>query len=197
MGIWFVQCGSEDLVLKLVKHDSSRPSALREADCVERLFREHPDIVHDASVAFPCKILHLLGDGGARRFDLIVMDRAPGQMLANAIGDKWRGGCVAELMAILEKVGSCLSTFQKRYGKNHGDMAPQNVFYDDRSGRVTLIDIGGMGCKTDSTDVEHFTRSLRQLAPFYGPQLATEGVQRFQTGHAQSLDTLLSSRRGA
>jgi hypothetical protein len=184
-GVWFVRSRSEDLVLKLVSHDRRRPASLIEGECVQRLAREHPDIVNDRAVAFPHKILRIL-DKGVRRWDLIVMSRAPGQILATTIGNKWYGGRVEELMVILEKVGSCLGAFHRRYGKNHGDMAPQNVFYDDKTGLVTLIDVGGMGCKTADSDVEHFTASLRQLAGCYGPRLALEGVSRFTRGHASA-----------
>jgi len=185
-GIWFVRNGTEELVLKLVKFDPRRPEQLVEAECFKRLYRENPEIVHDAQVAFPHHILRLLGDRGVRRYDLIVMAMAPGKVFSHVISSMWHGRRQPELMAALEEVGASLGEFHERYQKNHGDLNTANVFYDEESRRGILIDIGGMGRRVGDTDVEHFSKSLRQLANCYGEELFSEGIQHFQKGYARA-----------
>lgn len=193
-GIWFVKGCGEDTVLKLVKFDPRTPSELVEADTLVRLRRDHPAITSDASVSFPYKILHIIGTGGVRRYDLIAMQRAPGQALALTIADKWYSNREDELMRIFERVGACLSQFHKRYGgKQHGDYHPQNIFYDDVTGAITCIDLGGMGGITDCSDRERLAKSVVQLAACYGPKLE-EAIRYFERGYAQAAGT--SSRLG-
>jgi len=190
-GIWFVRNGSEELVLKLVKFDPRRPEQLVEAECLKRLYREHPEIVYDAKVAFPHHVLRLLGDGNVRRYDLIVMDMAPGKVFSNVISEMWYGHRKSELMDALQEVGACLGEFHARYQKKHGDLNTANVFYDETSRRATLIDIGGMGQRVGDTDLEHFSQSLQNLANHYGEELFSEGIQHFQSGYGR---TSLGSR---
>lgn len=185
-GIWYLKGGGEDAVLKLVKFDHRTPSELVEADTLVRLHRDHPAIASDALVAFPYRILHIIGAGGVRQYDLIAMPRAPGQALALTIADKWYSGRGEELMRIFAQVGACLSQFHKRYGgKQHGDYHPLNIFHDDATGAITLIDLGGMGCKTDCSDKQRLAKSVRQLAACYGPKLQ-DAIGFFERGYAQA-----------
>lgn len=96
-------------------------------------------------------------------------------------------GRVPEVLAILEKAGKCLGEFHQHYGgKQHGDLTPTNVLYDEVSGRVTLIDLGGMGCSSFENDVSYFSKSLSLSARLVGPQLETQGVHHFKQGYAMA-----------
>jgi len=173
-----------------VKFDARLPAELVEAETLVRLHREHPSIAKDASVAFPHKILHIIGADGLRCYDLIAMQRVPGQALALTIGDKWYSGRADELMKIFEHVGACLCHFHKRYGgKQHGDYHPQNIFYDDATGAVTLIDLGGMGGVTDCSDRERLAKVAIQMSSAYGPKFQ-EVVRFFERGYTQAAGAL-------
>ena len=59
---------------------------------------------------------------------------------------------------ILTRLGGFLRRFHKRYAAGgelleHGDVQPSNIFFEESSGKFTLIDIGGMGQKTAESDV--------------------------------------------
>lgn len=196
-GIWLLKGCGEDAVLKLVKYDARLPTEFAEADVCVRLHREHPNIDSDATVAFPYRILHLMGAGGARQYDLIAMPRAPGQALALTIADKWYSGKGDELMGIFRRIGACLAQFHTHYGgKQHGDFHSNNIFYDDATGAITFIDIAGMGCKTTSSDREHLTKTIVQVSACYGEKLR-EAVTFFENGYAQAAGGKCSRLGGA
>mmetsp|Transcript_79662 Transcript_79662/g.247411 ORF Transcript_79662/g.247411 Transcript_79662/m.247411 type:complete len:249 (+) Transcript_79662:2-748(+) len=186
-GIWFVKSKEEELVLKLVQGTASHPDLPTEAENLRRLQREHPGIASDPAVAFPFRIIRIHGGPGGAELDLVAMPRAPGRSLVDAIQEDWRAGRRAELLALLERVGSCVAGFHRRYGgKQHCDLQPGNILCDDRSGRVTLVDLGGMGsaCVVGS-DVEHFVESLEILGRTLGPELARDGCRHFRAGYAR------------
>merc|ERR1712032_1581776 len=97
---------------------------------------------------------------------------------------------------VSEKIGICLGTFQRRYGgKQHGDLQASNVFYDERSDRVTFIDVGGMGCQPPEADIKHFSMSLGLLLKHYNTQLEISCRYRFEQGHAHGWKALGSPRQ--
>eukprot|EP00931_Biecheleriopsis_adriatica_P024299 TRINITY_DN1517_c0_g2_i1.p1 TRINITY_DN1517_c0_g2~~TRINITY_DN1517_c0_g2_i1.p1 ORF type:complete len:357 (+),score=80.25 TRINITY_DN1517_c0_g2_i1:66-1136(+) len=186
-GVWFLQGGCEEIVLKLVKFDPLAPVQLVEEKQFTKLFKELPNIVEDTALAFPFKVLRLLGPGNVRRYDLIAMKKAAGKSLDEIIHQKFRKGLQADLMNIFEKVGEELATFHQRYdGRQHCDAGTQNIFYDEESDHVTLIDLGGMGNKTSKNDVERLCHVIRRLSqcPAYGPELEG-GVHHFNAGYAR------------
>merc|ERR1711933_511820 len=152
-----------------------------------KISQEHPSILQDTSVAFPRQIVRLLGSRQEHRYDVIVMQKAVGRGLGQVIQQKWRAGQIPELMSILEKVGKCLGEFHQHYGgKQHGDLTPTNVLYDETSGCVTLIDLGGMGCSSCEGDVGYFSKNLSLSARLVGQQLEIQGVQHFKQGYARA-----------
>merc|ERR1712176_1720465 len=176
-----------ELVLKLVRSQAIFPGVPTEAENFIKINHEHPSIVHDTSVAFPRQIVRLLGSRQDHRYDVIVMRKASGRGLGQVIQQKWRAGRIVELMSILEKVGECLGEFHQRYGgKQHGDLTPTNMLYDETSGCVTLIDLGGMGCSSSENDVSYFSKCLSLSARLMGQQLETQGVQHFKQGYAMA-----------
>lgn len=92
-------------------------------------------------------------------------------------------------MTILEKVGECLGDFHQRYGgKQHGDFTPNNVLYDEETGCVTFIDLGGMVTSCSEGDVSYFSKSLSLSARLMGQQLETQGLRHFKEGQARLVD---------
>merc|ERR1712187_377773 len=186
-GVCILKTPTEELVLKLVRSQAIFPGVPTEAENLIKSSQEHPSILQDTSVAFPRQIVRVLGSRQDHRYDVIVMQKAVGQGLGQVIQQKWRAGRIPELMSILEKVGECLGKFHQRYGnKQHGDLTPTNVLYDETSGCVTLIDLGGMGCSSCEGDVSYFSKNLSLSARLVGQQLETQGVLHFKQGYARA-----------
>jgi len=185
-GVWFVSGAgsSEDLVLKLVRCHRIASNILTEAENFEKLAREHPGLLKDASVAFPCKGFHCLDRAGTRRNDLIVMRKVQGERMAEWIAKKCYSNKQPFALQVFERVGGKLAEFHNRYGNaQHGDMQPSNIFYDEERDHICFIDLGGMDVSTMETDVEHFVRSLDLLAEAYGYQFIQECKAKFQQGY--------------
>jgi len=179
----------KDLVLKLVKCSRLGPRCLTEAENFVKLNNDHPKISKDPLVAFPVRIFKCHGPGPERphRYDLVVMWKVTGERMAEFIAHKWYAKEFDDLWQVFERVGQTLASFHQRYGDSqHGDFQPSNVFYDQETGDMSLIDIGGMGVPTSETDFEHFNKALKLLADVYGSQLLT-GQKSFETGHTAGM----------
>jgi hypothetical protein len=192
-GVWFMtdpdqpSSGSGDLVLKLVRCHRVASSVPTEAENFIRLAKEHPRIVDDPHLAFPCMIFSCMLSG-QKKNDLIVMRKVRGERMAELIARKWYGNQRPHLMQILERLGITLGEFHARYGikQQHGDFQPSNVFYDEATDLISIIDNGGIGIPTTDTDIQHFSKSIKLLADCYGPQLGTEGLHHFERGYARA-----------
>lgn len=188
-GVWYLKDGLDDLVLKLVKFDAKAPAEFRESEAFLRMAQTCPGITGDQMLSFPRHLFHVLDDRRRRCFDLIVMKRAPGEMLAHIVASKVYGGRIKELRSIIRTIGACLCRFHKTYGnKQHSDLGAQNIFYDESTKKVTFIDLGGMGLKTDKTDVQKFTAGLNMLASFYGSNLE-DCASCFEEGYRSEVMT--------
>lgn len=197
-GVWFandrarpalgVSGPGTELVLKLVRGTRIDQNLLTEAENFQKIAREHPMATSDAALAFPLRVVAVVGPGGARRHDLIVMRKVRGERLAEVIARKWYRGEVSQIMRLLERLGTCLGEFHTRYsGVQHGDFQPSNIIYDDERDALVMIDVGGMGVPTMQGDVAHFCKSLRLLAEAYGTGLANDGTRRFEQGYARGV----------
>lgn len=186
-GIWFMGDGKDQLVLKLVKFDPNQPAQFVEADSFQELYRDIPELASDASVAFPFKILKILGSRNSRQHDLIVMRRVPGKSLDRVIFDHKQDSKMSDLKDVFKRVAECLCNLHLRYGgRQHSDAGPQNIFYDEATKQVKLIDIGFMGVKTRKTDIEHFSGAIERLAAVsYGAELL-EALPYFELGYAEA-----------
>lgn len=187
-GIWFVKDPSrleQDLVLKLVKCKRIASNILTEAENCLKVMREQPSIVSDTAVAFPIKAFSCLDSAsGEKRHDLMVMKKVKGERMAEYICRKWYGRQYQQLYHMMERVGHALADFHARYGNTqHGDFQPSNIFVDEASDAVALIDVGGMGVPCFETDVEHFQKALRLLSESYGNELQTIGFSHFDQGY--------------
>lgn len=193
-GIWIIRDAAQNYVLKLVRDKPSFMGAagqMAEAEKFARLCREHPGITKDPSLAFPIKIFRCLGKGGSKTHDLVVMRQVSGVRVSEVVMQKLHTKQVQDLMRILEQFGSFLADFHTRYGgMQHGDLTPANVFFDQQTGRFTLVDVADLAPRNPviQSDVERFSSSLKLLANFYGPDLFNEGKARFEAGY--------SARRG-
>lgn len=195
-GVWFLSDpaqgsarggGGAELVLKLVRCHRIASAVLTEVENFLKLKAEHPSIVSDPQVAFPCKMFTCLDSSGAKRHDLIVMRKVRGERLAELIAHKWYGNQVSQLMRVFEKLGFSLGEFHARYGnKQHGDCQPSNIFYDEAHDQVSFIDVGGMGVPTFENDQQHFQKSLNMLSSSYGQRLTVDGMHHLELGYARS-----------
>lgn len=178
VGAWKLKSPSQDLILKLV--DSSR----REGEKVLQLMRKYPSMMHDSSLSFPLKVVHCIGASGMKKYDLIVMQRAQGTPIGDFIGTKWYAGQTTSVMRVLQKLGSCLREFHSHYGHSqHGDFQPSNIFYDEATDKITLIDVADIG--SHNQDKEHFLRSLKIISQAYGSRFLTDASCTFQSGYGR------------
>eukprot|EP00931_Biecheleriopsis_adriatica_P008207 TRINITY_DN109421_c0_g1_i1.p1 TRINITY_DN109421_c0_g1~~TRINITY_DN109421_c0_g1_i1.p1 ORF type:complete len:493 (+),score=88.44 TRINITY_DN109421_c0_g1_i1:136-1614(+) len=188
-GIWLLRSGAdgkqEELILKLVRFDPFAPTQLVEAATFLKLADEFPDILEDQVLAFPHRIFHVRAFGGVRRHDLIVMRKAPGRLLADIVSEKILAKRTQELTPMLRSIGACLARFHRRYGgKQHCDFGPQNICFDEETGRTTFVDLGGMGNKVRWKDVERFCKILRRLAERHGAgEELEQGINNFIEGY--------------
>jgi len=187
-GVWFLKSPTDDMVLKLVRSIPCHAGVPTDTENFVKLQREHPTIMSDISLAFPQRILRIKGGrGSSHAHDLIVMRRAPGQLLGNVLQAQWHSGRIADALAVLEKVGACVGEFHRRYGgKQHGDLQPSNVLVDEATGRITLIDIGGMGLSTATSDLERFVQSLYMFSGYLGQSIETQGCLFFRRGYTRA-----------
>lgn len=183
-GTWILRDGARCLVLKLVEGQRKHPNMPTEAEVFGTLLREHPQIRSDLSLAFPFKVFYFRDSSGSRRYDLIVMNKAPGVAMAEVISTKVGFQQTGQLLPILESLGRFLAGVHSRYNLQHGDLQPSNIFYDEATGNFTLIDVGGMDGMPCQKDVEHFGESLNMLANgLQKPMLSTDGVRHFRNGY--------------
>lgn len=188
-GVWFVRSQEGELVLKLVSGVSSHPAIPTEAASLQRISRANLGIVDDCDIAFPHKVLRLQGCPSGKPRDLIVMRRAPGLRLQEVISDKLHSGRRNELFLILEAVGTCVAKFHCKYGnQQHSDLTVANIMYDDSTGRVTLIDVGGMGDpQIHVKDVDHFPKSIELLTKHQDSLIANQLIVHFQTAYKRAI----------
>lgn len=189
-GVWRLSDSSKILVLKLVRNQRNHPMIPTEGENFVKLAREYPRLVHDRDIAFPLKIFRCRGPSGNNTHDLIVMMEAPGECFTNVINSKWPRRKGSELMNNFEALGSFLANVHKKYGLEHGDFQPSNIFYDEASDHFTMIDVADLslpgspfGCQ--EPDVEHFCSGVRLLARCHGEQFRAEGVRRFKAGYTK------------
>lgn len=186
-GVWFLKDPSrleQELVLKLVRCKRIASNVLTEAENCIKVLREHPGIASDNTLAFPSKVFGCIDQNGEKKHDLIVMRKVRGERMAELICRKWYGKQFQQLYQMLEKVGVALADFHGRYGNiQHGDFQPSNLFYDEVSDSVSIIDIGGMGVPCLDNDIEHFQKALRLLSESYGNDLQTIGFRHFEQGY--------------
>jgi len=183
-GIWFLG----DYVLKLVKSGRRHPACPSETETLLRLQKEHADVARDPSIAFPVAIFSCIGTNGDRKHELIVMRMARGTKLATLIALLWNANQHSKIWMILRRVGAYLANFQAKYGKTmcHGDFHPSNIFYDEASDAIVLIDLGTLGVANPESDADHFEKSLKILANNYGNSFEIEALRSFRTGYASS-----------
>lgn len=191
-GIWFMSgemAGRhEDLVLKLVRCKRIASNIPTEAENLEGLMLEHPELASDSLVAFPIKIFDVADDDGKCN-NLIVMRKVPGERLAELICRKYYSKQEAHLIGIFEELGKQLAVFHKRYGNmQHGDFQPSNIFYDEASDTLSFIDVGGMGIPTVDDDVSHLCQAMNLLAHSYGPSLHEDCIAAFDKGYQKAAD---------
>lgn len=188
-GIWCISDGSQELMLKLVSSRRHHPAVPTETESFLKLAKEYPSLAHDSDLAFPLKLFRCRGPAGQNNHDLIAMRKAHGECFTDVIFRKSQSRRSSELMQDLEALGCFLANIHNRYGLKHGDFQPGNVFYDETSGQITMIDISDLAplnsSKAREGDVEHFVGALRILATCHGEQLHSEGARRLKAGYAK------------
>jgi hypothetical protein len=186
-GLWAVHSSSQELICKLINTQRSHPMLPTETECFTRLAREYPNLLNDRDLAFPLKIFHCCRSGGTTTHDLIVMRRAPGESFSDIVSRKWKGGRLSELMTHFEAAGVFLASIHNRYGLQHGDFQPNNLFFDEATNQFTMIDIADLASSTQMMvqegDVEHFCKGIQLLASVLGEQVHIDGLRHFQAGY--------------
>lgn len=189
-GMWFMYGEEEAYVLKLVKCQRIACNVPTEAENLEKVHQQHPGIGADQTIAFPVKLCGCYSTDGTKRYDLIVMRKIPGERLAEVLG-RWYYAQQEPsedplLRQLWESLGRQLASFHERYGKQHGDFQPFNIFYDEVSGAICFIDVGGMGIPTMDNDVEHFREAMGLLKKGYNEQLMDDLTAAFIHGYQQA-----------
>jgi hypothetical protein len=187
-GIWMLNDSTSTLVCKLVTGSRKHPSIPCEAESLAKLASEYPGIRSDPSLTFPVKVFGLTDPRSGMRFHLLVMRKAPGKPLADALSMMVSYNQVPRLLQILESLGRFIAGVHTRYNCQHNDFQPSNIFFDENTSQFTLIDVGGMGSstqfKSSEGDVEHFCESLRIMGAGTGSNVvATEGKSHFLKGY--------------
>lgn len=192
-GIWILHEASnidsppQDWILKVVTATKKASNLPTEAQNILRLANEHPGMLSDPLLAFPTAILSCVGVARAKTHDLLVMRKARGERLCEVFARKLHSGQRSECWRIIEKVGVATASIHWRYANmQHGDLQPANIFWDESSGHITVLDIGGMGIATCDDDVQHFARALHLLATSYGSDFERDGMAAFQRGYHAS-----------
>jgi len=202
-GVWVLRDQERSFVMKLVK-GSNKFGIPTEAERFFKLYKEHPSIINDPSVAFPTKIFRCAGSALCKRLDLIVMRKASGELLSTHIAGLLNEDKLPRVMKIFKQLGRFLADFHSRYSnKQHNDLQPSNIVYDPATSRFTLIDVGdlgtslklvrGNGRETEPEadvqanrlpdDVERFTDALGILSTCYGQNFHIEGKRHFEAGY--------------
>jgi len=189
-GIWILHEASstdrppQDWVLKVVTATKKASSLPTEAQNLLRLASEHPGMLSDPLLAFPKAILSCVGVARGKKHDVLVMRKARGERLCEVFARKWHAGQRGVCWRIIEKVGVATASIHRRYANmQHGDLQPANIFWDESSDSITVLDVGGMGIATCDDDVQHFTQALLLLATSYGSDFERDGIIAFQRGY--------------
>jgi len=187
-GMWILQDGPQRFMLKLVRilPGFMGPSRAPESEKFAKLFRDHPEMLRDPTLSFPCKIFHCLGKGGSKTHDLVVMRWVGGLRFSDFIMRKLHAEEDQDLMRVLEQFGVFLADFHKRYnGLQHGDLTPANVFFDEQAHRFTLVDVADIAPRNPviQSDIERFISGLKLLSIVFGEDLWNQGKVRFEAGY--------------
>lgn len=188
-GLWAVTGSSPALILKLVNAQRSHPCLPTESENLIKLSKDYPNLLNDRDLSFPLMIFRCKKFGGNATHDLIVMRRAPGESFGDVVSRKWKYGRVSELMNHFEAAGCFLANIHNRYGLQHCDFQPSNLFYDEATNQFTMIDIADMSPNNlvvTESDVDHFCRGVRLLASVLGEQLHIDGLRHFQAGYSRT-----------
>lgn len=187
-GIWTFCDISQVLMLKLVPSQRHHPMVPTECEGFLRLAREYPSLLHDQDLAFPLRIFRCQGPSGQKTHDLIVMRKAAGEIFSDIINRRCRNQQVSELMQDFEALGGFLANIHNKYGLQHGDFQPSNIFFDEASRHFTMIDVADLAPQStmvQESDVEHFCAGLRLLAKCFGDRLHSEGSWHFKAGYGK------------
>jgi len=187
-GMWVLKNGNQWFMLKLLRILPAwmGPSRDSESEKYAKLSREHPEMVQDASLSFPCKIFHCLGKGGSKTHDLVVMRWVGGLRFSEIVMRKLHSGQAQDLMGTLQQFGKFLADFHGRYnGLQHGDLTPANVFFDEQTHKFALVDVADIAPRNPVilSDADRFISSLKLLSNFYGDDLWAQGKLRLEAGY--------------
>lgn len=174
------------MVLKLVRNLNFAIGLPTETERFVKLAAEHPTIINDPALTFPIKIFNLKSPIPGASCDLIVMRRAMGERVSDVVSLHWARGQKAQIMSIWERSGAFLKDFHIRYGnKQHCDFQASNLFYDEASGKFTMVDLADIGQQAIITekDTDHFIGGLKILAKSFGQQFFQDSQRHFMVGY--------------
>lgn len=189
----------DDLVIKLTRSGQF----LNEIENLTKHSDNHPDLLYDDDLMFPIRLMDVKSTRGPQQ--LFVMRKANGRTVGEFLGltlalrpgtSTLSPGSIQAIRYMFRAVGTVLGNFHKRYGNlNHCDFHISNVFYEERTRKATIIDLGGMGQKVSDTDVEHFTKAINLIKGSYPnpsqQQSIADGLKEFNSSHAMALKSPL------
>lgn len=182
-GIWILTgARSEKYVLKLISCHRCYHSVPTETEQFMKLSKDFPGLSQDREMTYPVKIF-ACQNPGPRRYDVIVMKPAAGTRLAEVMHSKWAMRQIPDIMKIMRCVGACLKRYHMHYHNvQHTDFQPANIFWDDATQAVTVIDLGGMGGPAMHSDNEHFKQAVTMMTQPWGA-VNQEACRAFDAGY--------------
>jgi hypothetical protein len=184
-GVWLLEAGPISYVLKLVRNVNLGIELPTETEKFVKLAAEFPGMLVDEDMTFPIKIFTLKSPVTNPSFDIIVMRKASGERLSDVVSILWARLKKAAVMSIMEKAGRFLKEFHSRYGhRQHCDFQPSNLFYDEATGKFTMVDLADMNQQAyiNKKDIDHFLEGLRIMGKSLGPEFMDTQIH-FQAGY--------------
>lgn len=179
--------------MKLVPSRRKYLTLPTEVENLKHLASTVPAMRTDPSVAFPVKLLDCVPKFGQQTQNLIIMPRALGVRLGDWVGLAVARGHTEAIARTMETLGRDLRLFHERYGRQHADFQPSNVFLgwlsgsrepETEHGSNVFIDIGGVGTPVGETDQVHFLKALELLGKAYGQPFVQLSTEAFEKGYA-------------
>jgi hypothetical protein len=164
-----------------------------EPDHLVKLAATCPGIRDDPKLAFPVKLIDIVGQKPHTEQVLMVMPKAAGERFGDWMTMTCFQGRQAEVVAAVHELGRELKDFHRRYGnRKHADFSPSNIYYNAATRSFTFIDLGGVGTAVMNDDITHFIQAITIMGRAGGPggplaKLIQPATHAIRAGYSQGL----------